>query len=132
MANLIKDIKTAANLFLDMRKARKNGNEIVVEEKKVFPVIRSGGFYNTVEGCVLDGLERGIKQKAQEAFNELPDEVKYQLQFMPKSGEYKNRADLWRAILKPVMTDAQFHTAMGAIVDWYIHIIKIEKERAAA
>ena len=131
MANLIKDIKTAVSLFLEMRKARKDGEEIVLEEKKVLPVIRSGGFYNTVEGCVLSHYD-GICDIASKAFGELPDEAKYQLQFVPKSGEYKQRADLWRAILRPAMTDAQYHTAMKAIVNWYIHIIKIDKKRVAA
>lgn len=130
MANLINDIRTAANLFLDMRKARKDGTEIVVEEKKVLPVIRTGGFYNTVEGCTLSWYD-GIRDIARKAFNELPDEVKYQLQFVPKAGEYKERAYLWMAILKPVMTDTQYHTAMRAIIGWYIHIIKERKENAA-
>lgn len=132
MANLIKDIKTAANLFLNMRKARKDEVEVVLEEKKALPFIRTGGFYGTVEGCVLNHLENEIGDKARAAFNELPDEVKYQLQFAPKGGEFKERADLWRATLRPVMTERQYHTAMRAIIDWYIHIIEMKKERAAA
>lgn len=131
MSNLIKDIKTAARLFLDMRKARKDGAEVVLEEKKVLPEIRTGGFYGTVEGCVLSHYE-GICDIARGAFNELPDEVKHRLQFLPKPGEYKGRADLWRAILRPVMTDSQYHAAMKAIIDWYIHIIKMDKKEDVA
>lgn len=132
MSNIIKDIKTVANVFLDMWRARKNGTEIVLEEKKVLPVIRSGGFYGTVEGCVLNHLDNEIGAKARAVFNALPDEVKYQLQFAPKSGEFKDRANLWRAALRPIMTDRQYHIAMNCIITWYIHIIKMEKERAVA
>lgn len=132
MKNLVKDIKTAANLFLNMRKARKDGAEIVLEEKKTLPFIRTCSFYNTIEGCVLNHLSNEIECKAWEAYNALPDEVKYQLQFSPKSGEYKDRADLWRATLRPVMTDRQYHIAMNSIIAWYIHIVKMRKERTAA
>lgn len=34
MANLIKDIKTTVNLFLDIRKSRKDGSEIVLEKRE--------------------------------------------------------------------------------------------------
>ena len=126
MANLINDIKTTVNLFLDIRKSRKDGSEIVLEKKRVFPIIQTGGFYNTVEGCTLSWYKE-ICDVAEAAFDELPDEVKYELQFAPKSGEFKDRVNLWRAILKPVMTDIQYYTAIKAIIDWYIHIIKIRK-----
>lgn len=132
MKNLIKDIKTAANLFLDMRKAQKDGYEITLEKKRVLPLIRSGGFYGTVEGCCLDRLDRDIVLKAQKAFNALPDEVKYQLQFSPKAGEYKSRADLWRAMLSPFMTDRECRIAMRCIVSRYIRIFKMEKAEVTA
>ena len=132
MKNLVKDIKTAANLFLNMRKARKDGAEVVLEEKKILPVIRTGGFYGTVEGCALDRLEREVVIKAQEAFDALSDEVKHQLQFAPKSGEYKVRANLWRAALRPVMTDKQYHIAMNCIIAWYVHIKQMRFEGGGA
>lgn len=132
MNSLIKDIKTATNMFLDMRQARKDGCEITLEKKRVLPFMRTGGFYGTVEGCTLDHLDREIVLKAQEAFNAFPDEVKYQLQFSPKAGEYKSRTALWRAALKPVMTDKQYHAAMNCIISWYIHIVKMRKARVNA
>lgn len=104
----------------------------MLEEKKILPVIRTGGFYGTVEGCALDHLDREIVIKAQEAFNALPDEVKYQLQFAPKSGEYKGRADLWKAALRPVMTDKQYHIAMDCIIAWFMHIKRMRFEKGGA
>lgn len=106
MSNLAKDIKTAVNLFLDMRQARKSGSELVLEKNRSFPIVHSDGFYNTVEGCVLNHLDNKIGDKAQEAFDALPDEVKYQLMFAPKSGEFKDRTNLWKEALKPVMTES--------------------------
>lgn len=130
MVNLIKDIKTAVSLFLDMRKTRKDGTEIVLKKRKVIPIIQTGGFYNTVEGCILSRYE-GICDVAEVAFDKLPDKVKYQLQFSPKSGEFTKRANLWRVMLKPVMTDKQYHIAIRAIIGWYIHIIKMRKGAVA-
>lgn len=47
---ILNDLKVAAGLFADMRKARKRGGAIKVEKKIQIPVIQSGGFYSTVEG----------------------------------------------------------------------------------
>ena len=121
------DLKVAAGIFVDMRKARKEGVEVEVKKTVQISFIQSGGFYNTVEGSVLCNYGKDVSNKAQEAFNSLPDEVKHRLQFSPKEGEYKERANLWRAILKPVMADKQYHVAMKAIVSWYIHIVKLRK-----
>ncbi|MCI9135444.1 MAG: hypothetical protein HFI31_14865 [Lachnospiraceae bacterium] len=128
--NILTDLKTSARLFLDIRKERKNWAEIVVEKKKVFPLIQTGGFYGTVEGCTLSHLDRAIVLKAQEAFKELPDEIKHQLQFLPKNGEFIERARFWRDILSPVMDGKQCHIAMLDIIHWYICIKKMDKEEA--
>jgi len=55
---ILNDLKAAAGLFVDMRKARKRGGAIKVEKKIQIPVIQSGGFYSTVEGCALSHCER--------------------------------------------------------------------------
>lgn len=132
MQTILNDLKTAAGLFVDMRKARKRGGAIRVEKKVQIPVIQSGGFYSTVEGCALDRLDREVVIKAQGAFDALPDEVKRQLQFAPKSGEYKGRADLWRAALRPVMDDKQYHIAMNCIIARFVHIKQMRLEKGGA
>lgn len=128
--NILSDLKTSARLFLDMRKARKNGAEVIVEKKKVLPLIQTGGFYGTVEGCTLSHLDRAIVLKAQKAFKELPDEIKHQLQFSPEDGEFIERVRFWRDILNPVMDEKQYHIAMLEIIHWYICIKKMDKEEA--
>lgn len=128
--NILSDLKPSARLFLDIRKERKNGTEIVVEKKKVLPLIQTGGFYGTVEGCTLSHLDRAIVIKAQEAFKELPDEIKHQLQFAPKDGEFIERVRFWRDILNTSMTKKQCHIAVCNIIHWYICIKQMHKEEA--
>lgn len=128
--NILLDLKTSARLFLDMRKARKGGAEVIVEKKKVLPLIQTSGFYGTVEGCALSHLDRAIVLKAREAFEELPGEIKHQLQFSPKDGEFIERVRFWRDILNFVMTEKQCHIAMICIIHWYIYIKHMCKEEA--
>lgn len=122
MQTIWNDLKVAGGLFIDMRKARKDGSEIRLEKRVQLPLIQSGGFYNTVEGCTLDHLDRKITDKAEEAFNRLPDEEKYKMQFSPQNGEFAERARFWRNTLSPFMTEKQCHIAMYQIIHWYIHI----------
>lgn len=124
--NVIHDAKAAVSLFGDMQKARKKGEEIVVERKIQVPFVVSGGFYNTVEGCTLSKLDKEIVSKAEDAFDGIPNEEKHKLQFSPKDGEFIQRAGLWRDILKPVMTEKQCHIAMKCIIEWYIHIKQMQ------
>lgn len=119
---LLHDMKVTASFFADVRKARKDGGEIVVEQKIQIPVIKSGGFYNTVERCTLSWLDREIKDKAREAFNRLPEEQKHKLQFAPQDGEFVERVIFWKEMLKPVLTKKQCCIAVNCIIEWYIHI----------
>lgn len=127
--NAIHDIKTTLGVFKDLRKARKEGGEIVVVQKRQIPIIVSGGFYNTVEGCALSWLDSKIVDLACEAFNGLPDDEKHRMQFSPKDGDFIERAILWKDIFKPVMTQNQRHIAMNCIIEWYIHIKKMRFEK---
>lgn len=122
------DLQTAVGLFTDMRKARKKGEEVEVRKYKQFPSIQSGGFCNTVEGCVLSWLDRKIVDKVQVAFDELPDDIKYLLQFAPKDGEFIDRAKFWRCLLRSVLTNEESRIAMMRILRWYIHIKHREME----
>ena len=122
MQTIWNDLKVAGGLFIDMRKARKRGSEIRLEKKVELPFIQTGGFYNTVEGCTLDRLDREITHKAEEAFCSLSEEEKYKMQFSPKNGEFVERARFWRNTLSPFMTEKQCYIAMHCIIHWYIHI----------
>ena len=127
--NIFTDIKAAADAFLKIRRKRCGGNEVDAGRTKEVPYMVSGGFYNTVEGCTLSWCEKDIRNKAEEAFDRLPGEVKHQLQWSPKEGEFIERANLWRSILKPAMPPQQYRIAMGRIIHQYVHIKQMRKEK---
>ena len=128
--NILTDLKTLALLFLDMRKARKCGTEIKLEEKAQIPVCQSESFYNTVEGCTLSNIDHEIWNRTMDGFRRLPSEEKHRMQFSPKDGEFVDRARVWKDILSPLMTEKQCHIAMCRISHWYIHIKQMRKEEA--
>lgn len=130
--NMISDARSAFGIFKDMRRARKDGTEIVIEKKKQLPLIQCGGFYNTVEGCTLSWLDQEIVDQAIIAFYNLPDAEKHRLQFSPEDGEFIERAKLWRNIMGTVMTEKQCHIAMNCIIHWYIHIKQMRFGKAGA
>lgn len=128
--SILADIRAAAGLFPEIRKARKNGYALEVVQYKQLPIIRSGGFYNTVEGCTLSNCGEEIASRAQNAFDRLPEESKRLLQFSPKRGEFIDRAELWAFILRAELTPNQYHIAMSNILDWYIHIKRMGYDKA--
>jgi len=119
MKSILTDLKSAAAMFMDMRNARKREMDVTV---KKIPFIRSGGFYNTVEGCTLSGMDNEIVCRAEAAFNKLSEEEKNRLYFSVKNGEFIERALFWKKLLSSAMTPEQCHTAMKKILHWYIHI----------
>ena len=126
--NLIKDIKSAVNIFRDMRKARRTARENETKGTVMLPELRGGSFYDTVEGAALSHCEKGIFKVAYKAFSELDKEKKHQLCFSPMDGEFIDRAELWKELLSPVMTEKQLRKAMTRIIHWYIHIKHLNKE----
>ena len=124
--NFLEDIKTATNLFIDMRKASKEGKKITVNRTLEIPMFSVGNsFFDTIEGCTLSNCkESGVCVIAQKAFSELPYDIKCLLSNSPKDGEFVERANFWKRLLQPVMTSKQYHVAMTEILNWYIHIKK--------
>ncbi len=99
---VITNIKMAINAFVQIQKQRKK-NSGKVGQTKELPFLVCGGFYNTMEGCVLSQFPKAVRKQAERAFDELPSEIKHSLQFSPKKGEFIVRAKLWKSILRPVM-----------------------------
>lgn len=122
MSNVITDIKTAVKMFTEIRKARKEGAAVEVKQFRQLPFVKCGGFYNTVEGLTLAGLDKKIVNSSQGAFNGLSEDVKNLMYFSPKDGEFVDRANFWRYLLEPVLTAEELRTAMICILRWYIHI----------
>lgn len=125
--DLIKDIKSAVNIFRDMRKARRITRENEAKGSVMLPELRGRSFYNTVEGAVLSHCEKGIFKAAYKAFSQLDDEKKHQLCFSPREGEFIDRANSWKESLSPAMTEKQLRKAMIRIIHWYIHIKHLNK-----
>lgn len=84
-------------------------------------------FLDTVEGCTICSRAKDAFNAAQEVFAAQPEEVKRQLSFAPKSGEFVSRAHFWRDILKPSLPTSQYYEAMIAIYRWYRHIIGLQE-----
>lgn len=116
---LIKGIKSAMGIFRDMRKARRTERENTMVE---IPVLRGGGFLDTVEGCTLANCENEIFEIAASVFGALPYETQHRLMFTPENGEFIKRANFWKELFSPVMTGRQCRKAMIRIIHWYIHI----------
>lgn len=121
---LIIDAKTAINLFGKIRKARKAGIETEVHEVEVkrIPVISVPGFYDTVEGCVFANCANNIHETAKNVYKTFTNEKKGQLAFSPKDGEFIDRVNFWKDVLKPVLPPKQYNIAVQSLLHWYIHI----------
>lgn len=121
---LIVDAKTAINLFGKMRKARKAGIEMEVQEVEVkkIPVISAPGFYDTVEGCVFANCADNIHETTKNVFKAFTNEEKRQLAFSPEDGEFIDRVNFWKDALKPALPTRQYNIAMQSLLHWYIHI----------
>lgn len=131
MKNILTDIKTTAYLFKEVRKARRSGNGIRVQPVKQYPVFTACGILSTVEGCTLINGNGEIFCIAQQVFNELPYEERHRLTFSPKNGEFTERVQFWRELLRTAMTEKQSHEAMQTIIRWYIHIKRNRLDQAA-
>lgn len=132
MAGFISDIKTAAQVFGDIRRGRKEGREIEVRRFRKVPFIAPGpALLNTVEGCTLYNCGSDIFKRSQLAFAALSEEEKNKFLSAPKDGEFVERARLWKALFRPAMSPAQYGIAMTAILRWYIHIKRSRKSRTS-
>lgn len=127
MKNLVNDIRLSAIVFKEIRKERKHGADgikVTAQPVKSLPLIRCGGLYSTVEGCVLSNCDKEIDYAAGKMFGNLPYEEQHQMMFSPKNGEFIERANYWRELLRPALSPKQLNKAMREIVHWYIHIKK--------
>ena len=126
MNNLFSDVKASAKVFGKIRRARKEGADkirINVHPVKNYPVISCGvSFYDTIEGCTLSHCAGEIEKAATETFHNLTAEEQHRLSMDIPDGEFVERANYWRDLLKPALSPKQLSVAMEQIVHWYIHI----------
>ncbi len=126
---LFQDIRTAANVFGEVRKARKAGAS-AVEIKPVYTVpvyTLKPCFLNTVEGCQTWKLGRDIDQAVSKVFYGLPYDVQRRLEFTPEEpGGWAERARFWQRQLRPVLPPRMYHDVMVLFLHWYAHCLRME------
>lgn len=99
MGNLFTDIKTAVRLTGEVRSARKQGVKVTTCYR--VPLLKTGYWGWTMEGCLLDGPKW---RAAIAAFDALPEATRYALTFTPqRPGEWVERAQLYRDLWRPAL-----------------------------
>lgn len=123
MRKFFSDVKTAADVFSDIRRARKEGTVVEIRKSRVLPVFSVGlSMFDTVEGCTLWNHNKEVFDEISSAFNALPDEERKRQTSAPKKGEFVERASFWRSLIASVLSPEQTRKAMISILQWYIHI----------
>lgn len=110
------------NSMLSIIKAIKR-KKARVQETPLRPAGVGVSFYATVEGCHLWDGDREVFDAVHKIFKELPPQIKHLLAFAPKDGEFVQRAQMWRSILKYTMLSAPLqHEIMHCVYQCYIRI----------
>lgn len=124
---ILQDVKTAAEVFGEIRKARRAGAS-AVQVRPVYrvPAVRLGYFTATMEACLFQGgTSHGNTFKTiNDAFKTLPEDVQHSLTFTPPPGGWAERARLWGDLLRPVLPDALYHEAMLTLLRHYSKCVR--------
>jgi len=131
--NILQDIKTAANVFGEVRKARKTGASAVqVRPVYTVPVYNPKPcFLNTIEGPQAWNHGRDVYKAVSEVFHSLPYETQRRLEFTPEQpGEWVERAQLWQQQLRPTLPPKMYHDVMALFIHWYAHCFRMRREAA--
>lgn len=108
----------------------KNHFRTVIKKSKgvQIPVYEGGAFCDSLEGCTLSNI-RGhgdMVDRIQKTFNKLPLCERHPFLCVPKDGEYMARANYWKRLCGQVLDPQQCNIAMIKILEWYIHLKKME------
>ena len=118
-------LSTACSAVRAVKMARLSGADTVIPANRV-PRIKCGSFLDTVEGCVICGSQSPCSFKGQDAARHacalLAEEIKRRLYFVPKSGEFVERARFYSMLLRPALSEDDYHEAMLLILRKYRHI----------
>ena len=132
VVNIVQDIKTAANVFGAVRKARKAGADgVQIRPVQALPIITlAPAYYNTMEGCMTYKLGRDTDNAVRKVFKSLPYETQRRLEFTPeKPGEWVERAKFWQRELEPALPTKMKHEVMMLFIGWYARCLRRRKER---
>lgn len=124
---ILQDVKTAAEVFDKIRKARRAGAS-AVQVRPVYrvPAVRLGYFTGTMEACLFQGdaFCGDTFKTICAAFKTLPEEVQHELTFTPAPGGWAARARLWAGLLRPILPDALYHEAMLTLLRHYSKCVR--------
>jgi len=127
----LQNIRTAANVFGAVRKARKAGAD-AVQIRAVYSVpvyVPKPAFLNTIEGCQAWNSGRDVYKAVLEVFKSLPYETQRRLEFTPKGpGEWVERAQFWQQQLKPALPPEMYCDVMILFIHWYAHCLRMKRE----
>ena len=116
--NILQDIKTAANVFGEVRKARKAGaSGVQVKPVYTVPAVHFGYWGFTMEGCLFDGPKW---QPLRDVFNSFPEETQHALTFAPGDGEWGDRVRFWKEALRDTLEPDLYHEMILTLVRWGI------------
>lgn len=121
MKNFISDLRTAAKVFNQAKRARKRGAVLQVQETINLPVYKLGGWSATLEATLFP---RETDQFVRNVFYGFAPNVQHDLLFTPESsGGWLARAQFWREQLRPTLPPDMFHAAMIRLCSHYRNII---------
>lgn len=131
--SLLKDIKTAAYLFSEVRKARKKGaSGVLTKSFYSVPVLDfSPAYANTIEWGLSWRAGREADRAVMEVFKRTQYEKQRWLECSPKtSRDWVERARFWQRELEAVLPPAMYHKAMALFISWYIRCLRKRKGQA--
>ena len=123
---ILQDIKTAAKVFSEVRKAREAGaNAVQIKPVYRVPVVNPGYWGFTPEACLFYGRKW---QPLRGVFNSFPEETQHALTFAPKDDEWTSRVEFWEKPLREALPPELYAEAMAILCEW---VLRCMERRAA-
>lgn len=126
--NLLQDIRAVAGTFGAIRAARRAGAssvKITAQPVHTIPVIKTGYWGQTMEGCLFYSRQW---QAVRDVFGSFDEDTQRALTFTPEDGEWPDRVRFWQRQLKPALPSEMYHAAMLKIIRWYARCVRRRKE----
>lgn len=118
MLKALSKICEACKIAAAAHKAMRNGCEVQITAE--LPVLKTGSGYGwTPESCTLSWCDPETERAAKQVFCTFPEEVRHSMAFVPKAGEFCDRARYWQNALRLALTAEQYYEAMRAIYEAY-------------
>ncbi len=124
---MIKDIFKSIKAGNAIYNSLKQGNSIKITESKTLPTTTLFSFANTLEGNMLLSSDIENYNTVKACFNTLQNHIQRRLMFTPNEGEFIERINLWKQLLKPELPEKDYYKVIHKIYKKYI---KLKNRRA--